>query len=257
MSLRKLASDLGKDASQLSRWETGDRAPKPTDVAQILTHLGVSGEKYDEIIVICDGTLEPRWLAVSLPEQRQQLAAMLEFERTASAITEVSPLLIPGILQTSDYARAIMISANVPADEVETRVAVRVGRRDAILRREPAQFVALVGEAALRQVIGTHDVRVEQLRFLSEMAERANVELRVVPFTSGWHPALEGPFLLIDSEQTPVVQLENRRSGLFLHEQEDVQTYRQGADTVLRVAMNPADSSAFLGEVINELESTQ
>ncbi len=249
--LRKLATELDKDPGQLSRWETGERSPRPTDVAQILTHLGVSGDRYEEIIEMSSGTDEPRWLAVSLPEQRQQLAALLDFERTATTITEVSPLLIPGLLQTSNYARAIMVAANVPADEVETRVAVRVGRRDTITRKNPAHFIALVGEAALRQTIGTPEVMREQLEHLLELAERSNVDLRVIPFSSGWNPGLEGPFLLIDSEQGPVVQLENRRSGLFLHEKEDVLTYRQAVDTVLEAAKNPTDSVQLVTEIIS------
>ncbi|MDR7301000.1 helix-turn-helix domain-containing protein [Haloactinomyces albus] len=255
LGLRQLASELGKNAGQLSRWENGERAPRPTDVAQILTHLGVNGERYEEIIAICSGTDEPRWLAVTLPEQRQQLGALLEFERAATTITEVSPLLIPGLLQTSDYARAIMSAGGVPANDVETRIAVRLGRRDVILRRDPAQLVALVGEAALRQVIGAPEVMVEQLEYLGEMAELTNVDLRVLPFSSGWHPALEGLFLLIESEQTPVVQLESRRSGLFLHEPEDVQTYREAADTVRQAAMSPEDSSAFIAEIAKDMEA--
>ncbi|MGJ7907098.1 helix-turn-helix domain-containing protein [Actinopolyspora sp. H202] len=255
-TLRRLASELGKDAGQLSRWENGERAPQPTDVARLLTHLGVSGERYDEIIAITDGTSAPQWLAVNLPEQRQQLAALLECERTATTITEVSPLLIPGLLQTSAYARAIMSAGGVPADEIETRVAVRIGRRDAIVRRDPARFVTMIGEAALRQVIGSAAVMAEQLEYLTDMAGMSNVELQVVPFSSGWHPALEGLFLLIDSEDSPVVHLENRRSGIFLHEHEDVRTYRQAVDTVRQVAMTPEESSKLLAQLRTELEQT-
>ncbi|WP_147275565.1 DUF5753 domain-containing protein [Halopolyspora algeriensis] len=108
---------------------------------------------------------------------------------------------------------------------------------------------------ALRQVIGAPEVMVEQLEYLGEMAKLPNVDLRVVPFSSGWHPALEGLFLLIESEQTPVVQLESRRSGLFLHEQEDVQSYREAADTVFRAAMSPEESSEFIAEIAKDMEA--
>jgi transcriptional regulator with XRE-family HTH domain len=256
LSLRALAGQLGKDPSILSRWETGERAPQPTDVAQILTILGVNGERYDEIIELTRGTDEPRWLAVSLPEQRQQLAALLEFEQAASAIIEASPLLIPGLLQTSSYVRAIMSGGSVPADEIETRVAVRVGRRDVLTRRDPVRFVALIGQAALKQMIGNVEVMTEQLRHLLAMAELPNVDLRVVPFSSGWHPALEGPFVVIESEQEPVVHLENRRSGMFLHEDEDVDTYRQAADAVLQAAMSPEDSAGLIAEEVDRMETT-
>lgn len=255
LSLRKLARELGRDPSALSRWETGDRAPKPTEVAQILTFLGIVGPRYDEIIDMASGTAAPRWLAVSLPEQRQQLAALLDFERTAHTVTDVSPLLIPGLLQTSGYARAIMSAGGVPADEVETRLAVRIGRRDALTRRDPVRLVAVIGEAALRQVLGPGEVMVEQLGYLLHAASLPNVAIRILSFDSGWHPALEGPFVLLDSEQkAPVVQIENRRSGLFLHEGTDVDAYRHAADAVLEVALDSDDSRKIISQVIDEME---
>jgi hypothetical protein len=239
----------------VARWETGDRAPDPTDVAQVLTVLDVSGERYDEILSMSRGTHEPRWLAVTLPEQRAQLAALLDLEATAVAITDVSPLLIPGLLQTGEYIREIMETGGVPSNELSTRVAVRIGRREAINRPDPAHLTVLLGEAALRQVIGTRELLVRQLRYVLELAARPNVELRVLPYGSGWHPALEGPFTLIDTvNDDPVVHLENRRSGLFLHEHEDVQSYRQAVDTLLKVAMSPASTNEFIAQVIEELE---
>ncbi|MBA0125081.1 helix-turn-helix transcriptional regulator [Haloechinothrix sp. YIM 98757] len=256
ISLRGLAVQLGKDPGMLSRWETGERIPKPTDVAQILTLLGVNGDQYDEIVEMTSGTDASQWLAVSLPEQRQQLAALLDLESTATAITDVSPLLVPGILQVSSYVRAIMTAGGVPADEVATRVAVRIGRRDAITRADPARVLALIGEAALRQIIGNRAIMVEQLNYLREMAELPNVDVRVIPLASGWHPGLEGPFTLIDTSESSVVQIENRRSGLFLHEDEDVDIYRQGVDTVLQVAMSPEGSRGLITEVANEMETT-
>jgi transcriptional regulator with XRE-family HTH domain len=258
LSQRKLAAGIGRDPGLVSRWETGDRAPRPTDVAQILTVLGVTGDRYDEIIAMASGTDEPRWLAVSLPAQRQQLAALLECERTASKITHVAPLLIPGVLQTSDYVRTIMTLSGVPADEIETRVIVRIGRRDVITRHAPADLLVYVGEAALRQAVGGPAVMAAQLRYLGELAEMPNVVVRAVPFTEDWHPGLEGMFMLIDSEDaSPVVHLENRKSGLFLHEDEDVATYRQAVDSVTRVAMSREDSEGLIAKIANEMETTR
>jgi transcriptional regulator with XRE-family HTH domain len=261
LSLRKLASELDRDPSLLSRWETGKRAPQAIDVAQILTHLGVNGARYDEIVHMTEGADAAQWLAITLPEQRQQLAALLDFEDTADTITTASPLLIPGLLQESGYVRAIMSAGTVPADEIATRVAVRIGRRDVITRRDPARLVAFIGESALRQVIGGPTVMADQLTFLLEAASWVNVELRVIPYASGWHPALEGPFTIIDPKvnaeraTTPVVHIENRRSGLFLHEKEDVDTYRQAVDAVLLAAMSPTDTEELIAAVIKEMRT--
>jgi transcriptional regulator with XRE-family HTH domain len=260
LKLRELAGQLSLDPSRLSKWELGKQIPKDTVVAQILTHLGVTGERYDEIVGLTSGASAGQWLAVSLPEQRQHLAALLDLEQHADTIVTVSPLLIPGLLQDGGYVRAIMSAGELPAEEISTRVAVRLGRRDAITRREnPARLRAFVGEAALRQIIGSRQVMVQQLQHLTQEAERENVELRVVPFDTGHHPGLEGPFTLIDPREdqgiSAVVHIENRRSGLFLQEDEDVATYRHAVDTVAQVAMSLTDSIRLIATITDEMRS--
>jgi transcriptional regulator with XRE-family HTH domain len=250
IGLRQFAKEIGRDPSLVSRWETGDRTPTPTDVAHILGKLGVTGERYDEIIELAYGTDDARWLATTVPEQRAQLAALLDFEATASAIVDVSPLVVPGLLQIGDYARVIMVEGGAPVDEISTRVTIRLGRREVLRRAGLVPLQVLVGEAALRQLIGTRQIMAAQLAFLLEIAEWPNVDIRVVPFDTGWHPGLVGPFLLIESEtQPPVVNLELQQSSLFLHTRTDVATYRRSADTVATRAMNAEDSLALIALV--------
>jgi transcriptional regulator with XRE-family HTH domain len=257
VGLRSFAHELGRDPGLLSRWETGDRVPKPTDVAQILTKLGVFGAKYDEILDFCYGAGDPQWLAVTLPEQRRMIAAVLEFERTASGITAVAPLLIPGLLQSAGYVRAIMTAGGVPAEEIEDRIATRIDRRKTLLRREPTRLLALVGEAAIRQLIGDRSVMIEQLRHLQRVMTWPSVDLRVVPSDVGWHPGLEGAFTIIESDEvSPVVHIENRRSGVFLHEEDDVQIYRDAVDMIGRVALEAPESALFIAAEADRMETT-
>jgi hypothetical protein len=219
--------------------------------------LDVSKEKYDEILAMTRGANQPEWLATTLPDQRAQLNALVVFEQDATKITHVAPLLIPGVLQTSDYIDAIMVAAGVPRTELATRRTIRVGRREVITGRDPAHLVALVGEAAVRQVIGSREIMISQLRYLLELADLRNVEIRVIPYGSGWHPGLEGAFLAIEShEDRTVVYVEMRDTGLFLHEEDTVNIYRHAADSVLKVAMNPQASREFIAAVIKEMEIT-
>jgi len=253
VKLRDLAEMIGRPAGTVSRWETGARAPQPTDVAQVLASLGIVGARYDEIVAMASAVDPSLWLAMTLPEMQQQLTTLLDIERSATRIIDVSPLLIPGLLQTADYARAIMMSGHgVPVGEVETRVAVRLGRRDAITRSNPVEMVAVIGEAVLEQEIGGHTVMAAQLTHLLEMSKRPNIDVRVIPTRSAWHPAMEGPFLLVESaESTTVVHIENRRSGLFLHRLPDVELYREATELVLNAAMSPEDSSGLIAKEIN------
>lgn len=246
LGLRQFAKDIGRDPSLLSRWETGDRTPTPTDVAQILGKLGVTGDKYDEVIELAYGTDDPRWLAMSLPEQKAQLAALLDFERTATVITEVLPLAVPGMLQTSEYANAVMLEGDVPEGDISTRVSIRLGRREG-LRQRATRFVGLIGESALRQMVGSREIMAAQMAFLLELAEWDCIEIRVVPFDSGWHPGLEGPWLLIESADQPsVVYVELRDSGLFLHTYRELASYRKAVSRVAARAMSAEDTKALI-----------
>jgi hypothetical protein len=140
-----------------------------------------------------------------------------------------------------------MVGAEVPADEIGTRVAIRMGRREEFLRRQSARLLALIGEAALRQMIGSREIMSEQLGFLLEMAELPDIEVRVVGFDSGWQPALEGTVLLMESDAQPTVaHLEFHVSGLFLHTRSDVAAFRQAADNVTERAMSVEDSAAVI-----------
>jgi len=256
VSQRALSRQLGIANSTLSRWEDGHRMPPVEDVAAILGILGVSGEQREHLLQLARNPDSSHWVSVGMPDQQRQLAALLEFERTATRITDVSPLLITGMLQTADYARAIMVSGGVPPMEVPTRVAVRVGRREMLHRDDPVHLVAVVGEAALRTMIGGPEVMAEQLRFLVKVSALPNVDLRVLPLDIGWNPSLEGPFVLLEFERaTPIVHLENRRSAMFLHEKEDVDAYRLAVDSVLAAAMSPEESSEVIAEEIKRLES--
>ncbi|SMC63589.1 Helix-turn-helix domain-containing protein [Kibdelosporangium aridum] len=248
--LTKFAELLGKPAPTLSRWETGQRTPRPEDVAQILTMLGITGERFDDILALTRNPDATSWLAISLPEQRLHLEALLRFEREARKVIAVAPLIVPGWLQTADYARAIMTKGGAPANEIESRITIRIGRRE-VLRN--AELEVYIGQAALVQRIGGSDVLRGQLEYLLEMSEK--MDLRVIPFTRDWHPGLEGPVKLIESVQgKTVVYLENRRSGLFLHEDPDIMAYRDAIGALRVVAVGPSDSKRLIAQEINQLK---
>jgi transcriptional regulator with XRE-family HTH domain len=257
MSIRQLAEVLNKNHATVARWEAGDRSPQVEDVASYLTAVGVNGDRYQEILDLARDTDGSHWLGVGMPEQQRQLAALLDFERDATGIIDVSPLLVCGILQTADYARAIMRAGEVPPQEIESRVAMRLGRRDALQRETPACLTALIGEAALDAAIGGPKIMADQLRYLAKVAQWPTVDLRVIPLRADWHPAMEGPFTIVEfPKAAPIVHLENRISGLYLHERRDVDSYLQAAERVLHIAMSPDDSSELIAEKINRLEST-
>lgn len=264
--LRELSAMIKRDIGVVSRWEAGDRTPKPEQVAQILTKLEVDGERYDEIMTLAYGTNESQWVATTLPEQKQQLAAYVDWEQSATRIVEVAPLLIPGILQTSDYIRGIMTAAGVPGGEIALRITSRLGRANAITKPKPAHLQIFLGQSALNQNIGGHSAMAGQLDHLLAMAAKPHLTLQVVPDHRGWHPALEGAFALIESPRpatgrraatrsSSIVFVETRRSVLMLHQDDDIAAYRRAISLVESVAMPPATSANFIRDIRDRMES--
>lgn len=257
LTQQQLAERLGVQRPSISRYEDGSRIPDLETVSRLCDALVLDDQATAELIELARGGDSGPWLAITMREQQLQLEELLARERQAVRIVNVSPLLIPGLLQTSDYARAIMVRARVPADQIETRVAVRVGRREALTRREPAELLALIGESVLRQMIGGPQVMADQLRHLLRMAELPNVDMRIVPGDADWHPALEGPFVLDTlADGAAVVHLETRLSGLFLDEEKYVAPYRDAAEMVLREAMSAAASAELIAREAERIEET-
>jgi transcriptional regulator with XRE-family HTH domain len=247
LTTRDLGDRIERNHGEISRWETGDRTPKPEHVAQVLTAMGITGRSYDEIMSLAHDTTASTWVATTLPAQRQQLATFVEMEQNAAVITEVSPMIIPGMLQTRDYAHAIMSGAGLPSDEAVTRVDIRMGRRDTITREDPVKFIAFIGETAIHQMIGDTNVMVEQLSYLLEMARRSNVTLRIMRLDSGWHPALEGAFtFFVPADQNPIVHIELRRSSMFLHEADVVGAYQEAVNKINAVSLTTEASARLI-----------
>ncbi|MBB5159717.1 hypothetical protein BJ970_007316 [Saccharopolyspora phatthalungensis] len=220
----------------------------------ILAVLGTGPSERERILDLAKNASEPNWLTVGMPGIPQQLAGAVESEREASAIVYWSPMIMPGLLQTADYVRTIAIADGQPKHDVESRVMVRLARREVLTRREPAKFDVLVGEVALRQPIGTPDMMIEQLRYLIKASvEYPNVNLRVVPTRVGWHPGTAGSFALYEfPDSPPFVHFEHYSSGAFVTNSDDIEAYRKAVAAIGQYAYSPADSTNFIAQVIVE-----
>ncbi|GAA3875919.1 helix-turn-helix transcriptional regulator [Saccharothrix violaceirubra] len=241
MTQRNLARKLGLDSGTMSRIETGERPPTAELAAAILGALGVTGERREEILTLArgDNTSGTAWVAVGMPEQRTQLDALLQLEQLAGVVVDVNPLVIPGLLQSSGYTRAVMRAARVPDNEIETRVAIRMGRREILTRPNPIKFTALISANVLRQSVGGPDVMADQLDHLLGMARLDNVELRAFPVETDWHDGLYGPFTVLTiAAGRSVVHLENRVSGLFIQDDHDVADFEDAARRVRDMSMS-------------------
>lgn len=256
MTTRTLARHLDLAShSVISRWERGARVPSTEMVSAICIVLSVSGAERDRLVEMArDAADEPANLvSVGSAGEQDQLAALMEYERNATTITAVSPSLMPGLAQTSDYARAIMAGTA----DTDKMVALRLGRRDVVTRRRsPARYIAFIVESVLHQTVGDRDVQLDQLHYLIELSKLDNVDIRVIPSSAGFTPALAGSFVLLEfAKAAPVVHLEHHRSSACLRDEADVRAYQDAREDIDRVAMNPEDTAELIAEVTSQMET--
>lgn len=257
VGVRELARRLGTDHSKLSRYESGSIVPPSEHVASVLTILGVAEAERDRLVETARGTEGTNWLSSGIEGVGQELMALLEMERTASTITDVATTTIPGLLQTSDYARQVM--AGLPRHEIETRVAIRVGRSDVLKRRNGPELNVLLMENVLRAPIGGCETLVEQLHHVQEVAKLPAVTIRVLPADlECWHPAYTSAYIVFEfAKARPVVHLEQISSSVFLHEQRDVDAYMEASETLRNLALPAAESLDVLAGIVEEVESAR
>jgi transcriptional regulator with XRE-family HTH domain len=255
MGVREVARKLGVSHSVVSYWETGKRVPSLEDVASYLTAINVRGEEKNWILELARSADARDWFPAGIPGISQAAAAVMECERTATDITEWSQNVVPGLLQTSGYAREIIGAGDTPRGEVEARVMVRASRRDVITRPEPVRFTALIGENAVRDPVGSPVVQSEQLRYLVKLAGWENIAIRIVRSGQRWHPGMAGSFVLYDFENLPpVVLLEHYRSSGFLYESDATAEYKAAEEWIRGLALSAEESAELIAEVAEEME---
>jgi hypothetical protein len=245
---------IERSSSHISRWENGKLIPSEADTATVLAVLGVNGVDRDRLLELARDALDPNWVA---PGVDKQLAALTEYERTAETIINIEPLMIPGLLQTYEYARHIMVAYGQSRGEAEQRATLRIGRQHVLTDTPPKQLIAIVGEYALRYPVCPDAVMVEQLRHLLRLAELDNVTLNVLPMDRPAAAMLSGPWALIEFSGTkPVLHLEHFGSSATITEEKTVKSYRGAVDSLQELAIGPTETTRLITDVIRSKETT-
>lgn len=255
----EVARRLGISQAKVSRVETGASGMRPDDVAAMLGLYCVPAERREEIMALVREAAAPGWIQIHR-ELPVQWATLIEWEPKATEITKYEPFMVPGLLQTPDYAREIIASTaetELDESEVDAKVRARLGRQQILGRRYPPQFTVLLHEAALLTVVGGAEVHAAQLRHLVEAARRPRVELRVVPFAAGPHPGLEGGFTIMTFPRDPaLINVENRAVSIFLEEDLHIERYRLAWQRVLAAALSPRRSAELIARHAHHLTDT-
>lgn len=206
LTTRQVADRTDLSASTISRTETGLRKVTSEEVAALLLYK-ITGAQTDRLIGLARDIGRPGWFETGSSGLPSQLVALAAFESQATHLTDVSPILVPGLLRTADYARAMMVGAGVPDREIERMVAARASRQVILSRPVPPKLHAILDEVVLRRLIGGRAVMAEQLRHLTRMATRPNIAIQVMRCAA--HPGVAGAYFVLEfpPPATPFVHL--------------------------------------------------
>jgi transcriptional regulator with XRE-family HTH domain len=240
----ELAKKLGWSPSKVSRMETGDRNTTELEVAVFVAFCGVLGDDLARM-------LDPR--GDRLPDE---LRSLIILEATAQILVYYEPIVIPGLVQTEDYARALFHETEVlPADAIEPRIRMRMERQRFLRRERPPKVTFFVHENALRMRVGDSRTMHEQMLHLLLTGAAPPCQLRVVPTSVGARTGAGGPFTwTARKENNPVIYVEHLTTSLFLEGREDMLAYRRRLDRLTELALNEGESREFLANLASEYE---
>jgi transcriptional regulator with XRE-family HTH domain len=255
LTIEQVAGRLEVSGSKISRIENGQVSATPRDVRDIAELYGVTDQKIDNLMQLARETRQKPWWS-----QYSDLGlSFVEFEAEASTILMFSPMILPGLFQTPDYARTIVrgIRYDLPPEEIERRVDFRV-KRQAHLAEEspPPQLWAVIDEAILHRMIGDPMIMHHQLKSLVETARLPHVTLQLLPFAGGAHAGLDGPFIIVRfSEPTDrdIVYFEHTGLDHYVDDPDAMSLYVSLFDHIRAAALKPDDSVELLSRRADEL----
>ncbi|MDG4773342.1 helix-turn-helix transcriptional regulator [Solwaraspora sp. WMMD792] len=235
--------------STLSRVENAQVSVAPRTVTNLLRLYGVSDEDVEALTQLAREAQQYNWWHDYSNAMAHELAEYVAFEDEAIQLRAYNVQLVNGLLQTTDYARAI-ISAEFPdgpPGKIEERVEVRIVRQKILDRPNPPRMWFVLDEAVLHRPVGGPQVMAAQMEHLATIAQRPSTTVQVLPFRQGAHMGMGVSFTMLDFSNHPtVVYQENLSGALYLDKDYHVETHGLAFDHLRATALSPADSLAFL-----------
>lgn len=259
----KKSDDVEKllDCSQakVSRIEKGRVGIKRAELLAMLDFYGATDSQRATVMEKWTEASVRGKTVQSLSDVPPKLRALIRQQSDAAVISCLQPLVIPGLLQAEGYARAIHEADGfVSADDVDRAVAARMRRRDLLLEDDPPQFRAVVSEGALRDVIGSPEVMIEQLEYLQQISRLDNVQFQVHPHEAGAYGTMSGAVTILqfpDLEDAPSVYLEYPAGGEWVEDPISVGVFISVFDRASRESLSASGTTDWISARIAELKT--
>jgi transcriptional regulator with XRE-family HTH domain len=250
-TVEQVAERLLCSPSKISRLETGHRNATLRDVRDLCDLYGITAKaERDRFMTLAREARQQAWWQSY--DLTYSTYAGLEFE--AVAIDDFQSSVVPGLLQTPDYARAGHLGTlpRLSPEEIERQIEAKLTRQQVLARAEPPRFRAVLDEAVLHRLTGGPHVMTAQLGKLIEVSDLPNVTIQVIPFAVGAHPGVESNFNILTLPATSgVVFVEGLVGSIYLERPEDLERYDRVFEYLQRVALGPRDSIDLIAQMRN------
>ena len=255
LSLTEASARVGYSRAKIGHMETGRQAQDPTDVRLLLGHYGATDDEVERLISLSGQADEAGWWAPWAMVVPDWFTTFVGLERLADSQFSFGPVVIPGLLQTQEYAAAVTADTpRVRGDHADRFVALRAARTQRLTDPDrPLRLHAVFAESALRLAVGDESVRKDQLRHLVRMAALPNVTIQVVRPEDGIHAAGTGQFIVLDFETVrSIAYVELMDGAVYLQDPDQVLTYTATAKRLARVALDPEGSTELIASMIEQ-----
>lgn len=258
MKLSDVGEYLQRDPSQVSRFEKGTYPVPAQELPGLLDFLEVRDARRREALIKFGAEAwRTDWWDGYADEVAGELIDYVWLESQATHIRSFDVTTIYGLVQTPDYARALISEANADADAklIERWVEIRFMRQTALTRAEPVMLSMIIDEGALRRTVGGPKIQAAALRNLADQAGRTNIDIRVLPFGSGAHASPDGSFRLMDNpEPFPDLACVEGPAGTIYLEPPKTDRFAAMYDRIQAAALDAKKSVALIKRIAEELE---
>jgi transcriptional regulator with XRE-family HTH domain len=251
LTIEDVAEKLGCSSSKISRIETGHTSVSPRDARAMLGLYGVEVDQLEALVQLAKEARKKGWWHAY---NEVFTGSFVGLEAETSSLRAYQALLVPGLLQTEDYMRAVIRAARPDATtaQVGKRVKARLERQMLLTDVDPPRYWAVMDEAVLHRGVGGGKVMRAQLNMLIARAALPHVTIQVIPFSAGAHAGMEGPFLILgfpEQADPDVVYVDSTTAGIYLEEPAEILRYTLMFDHLRAAALGPDDTLTRIAEV--------
>lgn len=251
LTIEDVAGQLLCSATKVSRLETGMRRPSLRDVRDLCALYDLDDQTSTELMNLARGAREQGWWTQYVDVSFEPYIGL---EAEATAITCYSMYYVPGLLQTEQYARALIkaIAPRIEPEVYEQRVEVRLRRQQLLEQDDRPRYRVLLDEAVLHRRVGGTQVMYAQLSKILEAEKKDQAAVQIIPFDVGAHAAQDSNFVLLEFDEpsvSPVIYVEGLTGSRYIDREADVDRYREAVERLRDSALNQHESKHRLNQL--------